>query len=72
MILALPEASNFAEPPLAWKRRKELWERAFDKIPTLKAHQARATDFIAKIVDEVESRNFAAHAICLNGDIQIL
>jgi hypothetical protein len=32
--------------------RKELWERAFDKIPPLKAHQARATDFIAKIVQK--------------------
>jgi hypothetical protein len=64
MILALPEASSFAEPlPLAWKRRKELWERAFDKIPALKAQQARANDFMGRLIDEVESRNFAAHAI---------
>jgi hypothetical protein len=64
MIVALPEASQFAEPlPLAWKRRKDLWERAFDKIPVLKAHQPRATDFMVRLIDEAESRNFAAHAV---------
>jgi hypothetical protein len=63
-ILTLPEISAFAVPlPLSWEGRKNLWKRAFDKVPGLKAHQDRAIIFMGKVIDEIKDRNFAVHAI---------
>lgn len=62
-IMNFPEVAPAEPLPLAWKRRLELWTRAFTNVPALQTHKDRAVAFMKSLAEEATDRNFAAHAI---------
>jgi hypothetical protein len=46
-----------------WDRRIEIWNEGFSLLPALKAHEDRAVTFMQLVKAAAEDRNFAAHAI---------
>jgi hypothetical protein len=46
-----------------WDRRIELWNEGFSLLPTLKPHKDHAVTFMQSVKAAAEDRNFAAHAI---------
>jgi hypothetical protein len=62
--MGLPEASGFVRPlPISWERRAKLWKKAFKSLPSLLPRKDEAIAFMRRALEEVEDRNFGAHAI---------
>lgn len=66
IIRNLPEAKHLdGEFPVSWKRRAELWRRAFKELPRLGAHREKA---LALIRDAMEAQR--VRVIFFHGDWQ--
>jgi hypothetical protein len=62
-IMNFPEMAPLGPLPLTWERRRELWTRAFTKVPALQTYKDRAVAFMNSLIEETTDRNIAAHAI---------
>lgn len=51
-IMNFPEMAPLCPLPLTWERRRELWTRAFTKVPALQPCKGRAVAFMNSLIAE--------------------
>jgi hypothetical protein len=67
MLMNLPGAEALGYIlPISWKKRAEMWRRAFEGVPILQSRKDVALPLLAEIIDVMQDRHALAHAIWEN------
>jgi hypothetical protein len=62
-LLTIMTVQGTTQLPLKWDNRLDLWRKVFRSVPGLQPHKERAVALMKSIIDAATDRNFAAHAV---------